>query len=198
MSGWSINDTEGAKPKFLVERQVEGVGGSTTIFGTANANTNYLAATANVLTLLSATGITTGMYVSGNNINYSSPVPGFFKGNVSVTAVDAPNNLVTLSSPVSANVITGDVFQFDTTIPYKATTYESTYNRDTILVTKTRLANALVNVNHAHTGWTHVRKKINGDGTVRYISEVLVATSNAVAANVSSANTSNAAIYSGV
>jgi hypothetical protein len=194
MSAWGKTDALGAKPKFPVERQVE-----PTITATANGVTNYLVtATANVITLLNATGVVAGQYVSGNNINYSSPTHGFFSGNVTVTSVDLPNNKVTLSAPLTANNVVGDYYYFDTAITYKPGTYETTYNADTILVTPTRIANATVNVNHSHTGWTHIRKKINSDGAVRYLAETLVVLANPSASNTNSGNTSNTQVYTGV
>jgi hypothetical protein len=98
--------------------------------------------------------------------------------------------------------------EFDKAIAYNTNKpVEVTYNQDTILVTASRMGagdnvytggNNLVNVQPSHTGWVHIQKKTNNDGTVRYISETLVVTANATASNIYSGNTSWGTAYTGV
>jgi hypothetical protein len=47
-------------------------------------------------------------------------------------------------------------------------------------------------------GWNLITKKINSDGTIRFLKETLVCLANATASNTSSANTSANAIYGGL
>jgi hypothetical protein len=47
-------------------------------------------------------------------------------------------------------------------------------------------------------GWNRITRKINSDGTIRFLKETLVCLAAPVASNVSSANTSANSIYGGV
>jgi hypothetical protein len=47
-------------------------------------------------------------------------------------------------------------------------------------------------------GWNRITRKINSDGTIRFLKETLVALAAPVASNTSSANTSANSIYGGV
>lgn len=203
MPAWGNTDALADKPRMVAERTARpqvSLAANVASF-VKNGAGSTVAANANTIFLPDTSRIVVGMEVSGNNISFNTE-GGFFLGNTTVKTVNAAN-VVLNPAPgqqfaLSANIVVGDYFAFSNSIAHPAETYESTYNQDTILVTNSRLANATVNVNHAHAGWTHVRKKINGDGTVRYLSEVLVATSNASASNTSSANTSNTQVYTGV
>lgn len=218
MPAWGNTDKLEDKPHWSVERTMRPAmdtannGGTSLTYSTSAATyasngTSIVAANANTLVLSSTAGINVGMTIteltSGtSNLAYNSGEAGFFLGNVTVLTVNS-SNVVLKPAPgqtysLQGNVASGSTFVFGNTITYPTGTYETTYWKDTVLVTPTRLANATVNVGHPSTGWTHVRKKINNDGTVRYISEVLVALANPSAANTSSANTSNTQVYTGV
>lgn len=218
MPAWGNTDKLEDKPHWSVERTMRPAmdtannGGTSLTYSTSAATyasngTSIVAANANTLVLSSTAGINVGMTIteltSGtSNLAYNSGEAGFFLGNVTVLTVNS-SNVVLKPAPgqtysLQGNVASGSIFVFGNTITYPTGTYETTYWKDTVLVTPTRLANATVNVGHPSTGWTHVRKKINNDGTVRYISEVLVALANPSAANTSSANTSNTQVYTGV
>lgn len=217
MPSWGNTDKLEDKPHWPAERTTRpgmdtanGVGTSLTYSANvatfASNGTSIVAANANTLYFLSTAGIKAGMAVTqttaSSNLAYNSGEGGFFAGNVTVASVT--NGTVTLSpapgqtSALRGNVAVGDTFIFGNAISYPTGTYETTYWKDTILVTATREANNTVAVTHGNQGWVHIRKKINSDGTIRYLSETLVALANPVASNTSSANTSNTQVYTGV
>lgn len=151
MSTWGRTDDQISIPKFSKERAVRNQ-----VRLTANAST-----TGNTLSFVDTTGILAGMIVSGNNINLSSVVPGFFEGNVTVT------NVTTSTVKISANLTKaaqiGDLFTFDSAIPYKANTESFFYDDDTVLATNARLSNSTFAVTPsnsviAHAGWVHVKQ----------------------------------------
>jgi len=220
MPSWGNTDKLADKPHWSVERTMRpgldtANGGGISLTYTTTAVTYArdgsaaVAANANTLTLNSTAGIKVGMTVTevlatpgSSNLAYNSGEAGFFVGNVTVLTVNS-GNVVLKPAPgqtygLIGNVAVGSTFVFGNAISYHAGTYETTYWSDTILVTPTRLANATVNVSNTSSGWTHVRKKINNDGTVRYMSETLVALANPVASNTSSGTTSNTQVYTGV
>jgi hypothetical protein len=158
MSAWGNTDNQISTPKFPLERRARDVNQFTvnavTIAGSNSANTLYIA-NANT------SGITTGMYVSGNNLYLNSAVPGFFLGNVTVVSVNS--SAVVLSTNVTANVNIGDTFEIDTAIAYPANKpVEVYYNANTYLVDAGRIANATFGNGVtfdspvAHTGWNKV------------------------------------------
>lgn len=198
MPSWGNTDSVADKPHFAKERQVRQAAISlTTANVTTGGNTTIVFTGVGALTAANL-GVVAGMYAysSSANVSYSGE-PEFFIANNKVSSVTG--NVVVLTSAVSGNVAAGLVVEFSAPIAYKSGVEANTYNQDTILVTASRVANAAVNVNHSHAGWTHVYKTTNGsDGAVRYRSETLVATANAVASNTASGNTSQAQIYTGI
>ena len=78
------------------------------------------------------------------------------------------------------------------------------------MVTASRLANtkgtsggagstvANTQLGNLNAGWNLIQRKVNNDGTVRFLKECLVALANPVASNTSSANTSANAIFGGL
>ena len=70
------------------------------------------------------------------------------------------------------------------------------------MVTASRAANGnntIAATGNFSAGWVHIQRKINNDGTVRYISETLAVVANPVATNSASGNISNTIIaYTGV
>jgi hypothetical protein len=181
---WGNVDTQAAKPKFPVERQVHAKQASVAV--TQTSNTTTLNVNGSISTLNAQAGV--GAAVSGNNI-----IAGTY-----ISAYDVANSLITLSAAPTANLVAGDVLTVGNNISFHTNTYETTMNSDTILVTPSRLANAQVGIGDVNPGWVHIRKKVNNDGTVRYLHETLVALANPVASNTNSGNTSNTQIYSGV
>jgi len=203
MPTWGNTDSPGNKPKFDVERQVRNFTYLTTTAATTSANTLFFGTQANGQALVANAGIVAGMFISVPSANGmgGNGVAGFFSTNTVVKSVTA-NTVV--ANTVSWGVIAANtVVGFDILVPYKASVngaavQANTYFQDTILVTPTRLSNALVNVSKTGTGWTHVQRKQNNDGTVRYLTEVLVALASPTASNTQSGNTSSNAIFSGV
>jgi len=125
--------------------------------------------------------------------------PGMFASNNTVASVSGNN--VILTNATFNQLAAGVMVEFDKSISYQAGEMLSTYNRDTILITPTRIANAnntVANTGNFTTGWVHIQKKTNNDGTVRYLKETLVALANPVASNTISGNTSFGQIASGV
>jgi|GEM_PF-1346791 len=170
MAQWGNTDANAnSKPKWALERTIrikERL--------IANAVTNSIGSTANVITFVSTGNATANMIISGNNINYINPTPGFFGGNVKITSVDSGNGNVTISAPVSKNVQVGDVFEIDTLLEsdYSVSKNDNNYNKNTILVTPGRLANATFgNTTGAgsevtHLGWNKVTQ---GTGFVKNV-----------------------------
>ena len=194
---WGNTDAAAQKPTWDVERQVREVIQLTTANNTLSGNTVITfayndGAGNNVANI----GVTTGQYVfvlynglGGNNPG-ANGYPGFFSGNVTVSSISGNN--VVISQGALNTLAPGTIVEFDKAIVYNTNKpVIQTYNSDTVLVTPTRITsqNNLINGNMT-TGWVHVQKKTNADGTVRYIRETLVALANGSASNTSSGNTS--------
>jgi hypothetical protein len=196
---WGNTDASGSKPKFPVERQ------SREIKQLITANSTV--AGANLITFVyndgagnnvANVGIVVGQYVYSTNLS-SGGLAGFFLSNNTVKSISGNN--VTFTNNTFGIVNSGATVGFDTTIAYDPTTYEANLFSDTILVTATRMANAntLLTSNGAfNAGWVHVRKKVNSDGTVRFLRETLVALANASATTTASGNTHDGQIFTGL
>jgi hypothetical protein len=150
-------------------------------------------------------GVTAGQYVyfwaNGFSDNKGGQagngIPGFFASNTTVSSTSG--NTITLGTALFNTVNVGFGIEFDKAISYPtAKTTEKTYNADTILVTPTRIANSAVSIGNVNAGWVQIRKKTNSDGSVRYISETLVALASPVASNTASGNTSWGRAFSGL
>lgn len=190
MTVWGNTDSPIKRPKFSLERRLRPATVLTANATAAKGNANII--------FVSVTNANAGQYVTGNNINTISYLRGYFQGNVTALWVGTSNVTIRISSVLTDNVFVGELISFDNTIPYRVNSVGQFIYDDTILVTPTRKANARVNIANVHTGWVHVRKKTNSDGTIRYMTEVLVAMSNVVAANTNSGNTHDTQIYAGV
>jgi hypothetical protein len=163
-----------------------------------------------VITVTSATGIAVGQFVYGGGPGVISATGqrDYFFGNNTVQAINGAN--IVLTNAVTANVNAASQITFDSTIVYNtANTVANTY-ADTILVTAGRIANtqgttygggstvANTRLGNVNVGWNRIQRKINNDGTVRFLKETLIALANPVASNTSSANTSANAIFGGL
>ena len=152
MSTWGNTDTQASLPKFPKERTVRKVVKLVANSATVSGNTLHFPNTST---------LSVGMYVSGNNINVSSAVPGFFSGNVTITSIAGSN--VVISNPVTSAVSIGDSFEFDTKINY-STTDDLNYDNNTFLITPSRIANAtfgngaIFDNSVAHAGWNQVKQ----------------------------------------
>ena len=212
MPTWGNTDAATSKPHFPDMRQVR-LAATTVVANTGTQN--GVAAGNTVITVASGTGIVAGQYVYGGGAGVISATGqrDFFFGNNTVKAVVAGTfgtaNVV-LTNAVTFPINNGTTITFDTAIQYNtANTVANTY-ADTILVTAGRLANtqgttygggstvANTKLGSVNQGWNRIQRKINNDGTVRFLKETLIALASPVASNVSSANTSANAIYGGL
>ena len=202
MPVWGNTDANTAKPHFPDMRQVR-LSATTTAANIAVAGNT-------VITVTSATGIAVGQFVYGGGPGVISATGqrDFFKGNNTVQSINGTN--IVLTNAVTANVNAATQITFDTTIQYNtANTVANTF-ADTILVTPGRMANtfgttygsgstvANTRLGSINQGWNRIQRKINNDGTIRFLKETLVALANTVASNTSSANTSANAIFGGL
>ena len=132
---------------------------------------------------------------------------GFWKSNNTVSAVSG--NTITLTKNVAGTFGAGKTVYFAENIVRQAGPDLNAAN-DTILITSGRMANtqgttygggstvANTRIGNTNAGWNRIIRKINNDGTVRFLKETIVALANPVASNTSSANTSANAIFGGL
>jgi hypothetical protein len=180
-------------PEWPHERQTRTVTTLTTANSTvAGATSIKYTLAANVATV----GVTGGMYVnmvSGALVaNLSSNgTQGLFFSNVTTTAV-AAGNLVTMSSGTTGIIPSGSVIAFDAAIVRPSGEVSATYFADTVLATDSRItaANSKIGLGGVNTGWVHVRKKTNSDGSIRYLRETLVCLTDSSSVNTAGGNTS--------
>ena len=213
MSTWSNTDNHKDKPKFNYEREV-----LTTyqipIFSGNTPGNNIIKVSYNdgAQNNVANIGILAGQYVyfwsQGNTMSNGGQagngVPGLFASNTQVSSTSG--NTITLSTNLFNTVTTAFTAEFDTSIVYNSNKpYEKNYNADTVLLTSTRLANAVfagtansgsynLNSGMSHVGWNKVTT-FTGGRAGRVQSETLVVLANPVASNTISGNTSNSLTY---
>ena len=204
MPTWGNNDSANSKPLLPVEREVREV----TVLVTANATTsgsNVVFTTPPNTNLVGAYVYTVdannaiARFVDTSIIDLNDVA--FLKSNNTVAAVDTANSSIRLANNVVATLASGQSVYFANAISYHSNSVESTYFKDTILVTATRAANgntAIANTGNFSAGWVHIQKKTNSDGTIRYLKETLIALANATASNTSSGNTSFGSVVTGL
>lgn len=205
MALWGNTDSANSKPLIPVERQVRPVTNLVTANSTTAGNT-IVFTTAPSASLVGAYVYTDRSSDTNQGVSRfwdTSLVDqndvSFLKANNTVRSVDAANNLVRLANNVIATLASGKTVYFANAIVNNTGSADAnTYFADTILVTPTRLANNTVAVGNATTGWVNIRKKVNNDGSTRYLHETLVALANPVAANTASGNTSFGQVYTGI
>ena len=210
---WGNQDTANNEPHFPTLRETVVVGSLLTTNAVLSGNKVWF--TENVPATIAA-----GLYVYGGDDanNAISRVAkdlsffdqndiGYWRSNNSVSAVSG--NTITLTNNVSG------VYGQSKRV-YFATGLDKTNNpdinaaNDTILITTTRMANTSgtagrggsnvsnTQLGSVNAGWNRITRKINNDGTIRFLKETLVALANPTASNTSSANTSANAIYGGL
>ena len=209
---WGNTDAANSEPIWPELREVIKVAELVTANATTAGKAIKFTAAANTITAAN-TGIGVGTYVYSAEVanSVSRGLDGsiisneitFFRSNNTVASVDVANSVVVLANNfVGTAIANGAIVYFANVLVQTANTQSNTYGRDTIIVTDTRLANAnttLANVGSVSTGWVHVFKKTNNDGTIRFLKETLVCLSNATAANAQSGNTATGGqIFSGV
>jgi hypothetical protein len=219
MPSWGNTDRANSKPNFSEMREVRAIADLVTANATL-AGTNEIIFTTNP----ADAGVANGMivYATANN-----GLSRFFDASI-IDANDIDfkrsNNTVKLLRTGAANIriqfanntiapiAAGEIINFATAINY-GTNAQAQFANDVILVTGTRMANtqgvtaplagggstvANTKLGSVNQGWNRITRKINNDGTIRFLKETLVALANASASNTSSANTSANAIYGGL
>lgn len=207
MPTWGNTDATAAKPKFPMDRQVRSITPSPLV--TANvtlgpgANVSLVFQGANSVN--NVIGALVGAYVfDGPNVS-TFGVRSYFYSNNTIAVVPAfatgQGNTVVLANGFMGNTAANTLVDFGVSANQSPGAF-GTFNQDTILITAGRAAPANANTTQAqlgnmNTGWNHIRKKTNSDGTVRWIKETLVSLAAAVASNTNSGNTSAGQIASG-
>jgi hypothetical protein len=214
---WGNTDFANNKPHFPQLREVTPVTSFITASAVASGNTIVVTAATNTnISLLSA-----GMYVYSADANNSiarlakdlSIIDGneasFWRSNNIITTIDAANATFRIQNNVMATLAAGSTVYVGQKINWRAGPSANAAN-DTILVTASRMANtqgtiygygstvANTKLGNVNAGWTRITRKINNDGTIRFLKETLVALANPVAANTQSGNTSANAIFGGL
>lgn len=212
MPTWGNTDAVNQKPKFDLERTTREVLQFTVLSGnTAGNNRVSVSYNDGAGNNVANVGVATGQYVyfwaNGFGVNggqAGNGIPGFFKSNTTVSGISG--NTITLSTNLFNTVNVGFGIEFDRAISLNTNkTASANYNSDTILVTQTRAINALsgsANSSYAmgnhNVGWNRITKKVNNDGTARYLKETLVALANPTASNTNSGNTSWGQAFTGL
>ena len=204
MPSWGNTDSVYDKPHWSKERQVHPVARLATANQQTSGNTLYFTASD-----VTAYAIANGMYVCSSNTKSDVSIcgeNGFLASNNTVNYVNG--GLVRLANNIMGTVPSGATIEFDSAIAYQSNERSNTYNQDTVLVTTTRLANAVFangssysssalansGAAAAHTGWVNVVTGTGGrQGRVQ--TEVLIALANATATITYSGNTSNSNTY---
>lgn len=195
---WNNNDTPRTPgnfghPEWPYERQTRTIAQLTTANSTAVGATSIkFTLTANVNTVGVIGGLYVNMVSGASTANLSSNgTQGLFFSNVTTSAVSA-GNLVTMSAATTGVIPAGSVIAFDAPIVRPSGEVSDTYYTDTVLATDTRItaANSKIGLGGVNTGWVHVRKKTNADGSVRYLRETLVCLTDASSVNTAGGNTS--------
>lgn len=210
---WGNQDTANNEPHFPTLRETVVVGSLLTTNAVLSGNKVWF--TENVPATIAA-----GLYVYGGDDanNAISRVAkdlsffdqndiGYWRSNNSVSAVSG--NTITLTNNVSGVYGASKRVYFSTGLN-RGTRPDSNAANDTILITTTRMANTSgtagrggsnvsnTQLGSVNAGWNRITRKINNDGTIRFLKETLVALANPTASNTSSANTSANAIYGGL
>jgi hypothetical protein len=215
---WGNTDAANSIPLFSQIREVRPV----LSFTTANLTTQ-----GNTIVLTSSTGLSTlanGWYVyaieanTGASANVSRLAKDlsyvdqndvdFYRSNNVITNANTLGSYIQLTNNLAGNLQGGSIIYVGNTINHGTASLENV--NDVILVTPGRLANTKGTngaagsdtsntvLGNISTGWVRITRKINNDGTVRFLKETLIALANPVASNTSSANTSSNAIFGGL
>jgi hypothetical protein len=213
---WGNTDSANNKPHFPELREVVPV----TSFTTANATVAgiTLVATSNA----KFSSISAGMLVysldANNAVSRAAKdlsiidlnEAAFWISNNRVVSVDTGNSRITMSNAVMGTVANGSTIIIGQRLIQHSGTIAANAANDTILVTASRMANtqgttgaagstvANTRLGNVNAGWNRITRKINNDGTVRFLKETLVALANPTAANTQSGNTSANAIFGGL
>lgn len=213
---WGNTDSANNKPHFSELREVVPVTSFTTANATvagitlvARSNANFSSISAGMLVYsLDANNAVSRAAKDLSIIDVNEAA--FWLSNNAVVSVDAGNSRITMTNAVMGTVANGSTIIIGEKLRYHANTVALNAANDTILVTSTRMANTQGTTNAAgstvantrlgnvNAGWNRITRKINNDGTVRFLKETLVALANPTAANTQSGNTSANAIFGGL
>ena len=210
---WGNTDAANNEPHFSQLREVRITGSLVTTNAVLSGNKIWFS------TAVPST-ITAGMYVYGgddanNAISrmakdltfFDQNDIGIWRSNNTVSAVSS--NTITLTNNVSGVYAANQRVYFASGVN-RGTDLDANAANDTILITTTRMANtqgttyaagstvANTKLGNTNAGWNRITRKINNDGTIRFLKETLVALANPTAANTQSANTSANAIFGGI
>ena len=201
MPSWGNTDRANSEPLFPEMREVRSVADLVTANATL-AGTNEIVFTTNP----ASAGVANGMYVYATaNFKRSNNSVSLLRTGPANVRIQFANNTI---APIAA----GQTIYFATAINHGANV-QAQFANDVILVTGTRMANtqgvtaplagggsnvANTKLGSVNQGWNRITRKINSDGTIRFLKETLVALAAPVASNTSSANTSANSIYGGV
>jgi hypothetical protein len=212
MPSWGNTDAINSEPHFPQLREVVPTGSLVTSNAVLSGNKVWFTTTV-------PSTVTAGMYVYGgddaNNaisrvakdLSFFDRNDIFWRSNNSVSAVSG--NTITLTNNVSGVYGPSKTVYFATGLS-RGTRPDANAANDTIMITATRIANTSgtagrggstvsnTQIGNVNVGWNRITRKINNDGTIRFLKETLVALANPTAANTSSANTSANAIFGGI
>ena len=218
MSLWGNTDSSNNKPHFSYLREVVPVGS----FVTANATTagNTIVFTSNTNFSVLASGFFVYSADANNSVSRSNKdlsildgnESAFWKSNNTITQIDTANATIRLTNNVMGTLAAGQVVVVGNSLPWQASAGGFGFGaaNDVVLVTASRMANtqgtafgggsnvANTKIGNVNAGWNRITRKINNDGTVRFLKETLVALANPTAANTQSANTSANAVFAGL
>jgi hypothetical protein len=215
MALWGNLDFANNAPHMPLAREVRVVATATTA-NLTQGGSRVLVFTANV-----SSAVQPNVFVYGDNdpnsvvskiakdaSNFDQNEIAWWRSNNTVASVSG--NTVILNNIVTANFGAGKLVYFANTIPYDATTTGANYANDTILVTGTRMSNTQGTVygygstvantllGSVNQGWNKITRKINSDGTIRFLKETIVCLASPIASNIQSGNTSSNAVYGGL
>lgn len=214
MPVWGNTDAANSKPLLPEMREVRAVAQLVTANATA-LGTNVITFT----TSPSAAGVANGMYAYATANNGLSRFfdtsiidqndIDFYRSNNRVSALQTGNYRIVFANNTVQPIAAGETVYFGTAINYGSNA-QAQFANDVILVTATRIANtsgtngaggsnvANTKIGNINQGWNRITRKINSDGTIRFLKETLVALASPVASNTSSANTSANSIFGGI
>jgi hypothetical protein len=215
MALWGNLDFANNRPMMPNAREVVSVATGTTANLTLGGS-RVLVFTANV-----SSAVQPGVHVYGegdatgnvSRVAKDASISGqnkiaFWRANNTVASVSG--NTVVLNNILTGNFVAGRLVYFANTILHDANTTYGNYANDTILVTGSRMANTKGTVygygstvantllGSVNQGWNKITRKINNDGTIRFLKETIVCLANPIASNIQSGNTSSNAVFGGL
>ena len=220
MPSWGNTDAANSIPLFVQFREVRPVLSFTTANNTVAGNTIVLTSNTGFSSIANGmyiyaieanTGISANVSRLAKDLSYVDPddVDFYRSNNVITNANSSPGySYIQLKNNLAGNLQGGSTVWIGNTVNHGTASQENV--NDVILVTAGRMANTqgttlaggsdtsntvLGNLN---AGWNRITRKINNDGTVRFLKETLIALANPTASNTQSGNTSSNAVFGGL